>query len=171
MKKTKHLRSANKTMGIFTSEDHASQAVKQLSLILSNDASRIILVEPNDPALEDKLKNEYTHMGQAAIATHLWSALIGVTIGAIFWATLYYLKVPIFVHEAPTALLGSICVFLLIGVLIGCVMAYMPKGNSIIQPTEKAVSNGKWVVMAYPISSRESKAAMAYFSQLKPLST
>lgn len=167
MKKTKNLRSANKTMKVFDSETHAEQAVKDLSHILSNDSSRIILVEPNDPALEDKLKNEYTYMGQAAIATHIWSAVIGVTLGAFFWAILYYLKVPLFVYEAPTALLGSICVFLLIGVLIGCIMAYMPKSNNIIQPTEKASSSGKWVVMAYPTSSRESKAAVAYLSQLK----
>ena len=166
MKKTKNLRSANKTMGVFPSGDSAEKAAKELSHILSDDASRIILVEPNDPALETKLKNEYSHMGQAAISAHIWSAVLGVLVGVVFWAMLYYSNIPMFVHEAPTALLGSICVFLLIGVLVGCLVAYMPSGNNIIRPTKEAAANGKWVVMAYPISSREKKAAVAYFGQL-----
>lgn len=167
MKKTKNLRSASKTMGVFTSGDSAEQAVKELSQILSDDTSRIILVEPHDPALEAKLKNEYTHMGQAAISAHIWSAVLGVLVGVVFWAMLYYSNIPMFVHEATTSLLGSICVFLLIGVLVGCLVAYMPSGNNIIRPTKEAAENGQWVVMAYPVSSREKKAAVAYFGQLK----
>lgn len=167
MEKRKNVRSARETMGFFTTADSAEQAFKHLSTLFAGDQSRVALIEPHDPQVESKLKDEFSHMGQAAITVHLWSVVLSVAAGILFWWFFYAMDMPIFVHEAPTALLGSICVFLLIGILIGCLVAYMPSRNGVIEPTKKAIADGKWVIVAYPNSTNELQATKAYFNQLR----
>lgn len=166
MDKRKNIRSARETMGVFTNAQAAEQALQHVASLFSGDNTRVALIEPHDPNVESKLKDEFSHMGQAAIAVHLWSVVLSVAAGVLFWWAFYAMGMPVFVHEAPTALLGSVCVFLLIGVLAGCFVAYMPSRNGVIEPTKKAVAEGKWVLVAYPNSGAEINATKSYFGQL-----
>lgn len=167
MEKRKNVRSARETMGVFTSAQAAEQALQHVAALFSGDNTRVALIEPHDPHVESKLKDEFSYMGQAAIAVHLWSVVLSVGAGVVFWWALYTMGMPIFVHEAPTALLGSVCVFLLIGILAGCFVAYKPSRNGVIEPTKKAVAEGKWVLVAYPNSGSEINATKAFFDQLR----
>lgn len=167
MEKRKNVRSARETMGFFTTAHTAEQALQHISTLFAGDHSRIALIEPHDPQVESKLKDEFSHMGQAAITVHLWSVVLSVAAGVLFWWVFYAMNIPIFVHEAPTALLGSVCVFLLIGILVGCLVAYMPSRNGVIEPTKQAVAEGKWVIVAYPNSSQELQATKEFFNQLR----
>lgn len=166
MDKKKNIRSARETMAIFDTADGANQALAHISTLFSGDASRIALIHPDDPHIESKLKDEYSYMGQSAIAMHLWSIVLSVAAGVGFWAFFYNMGLPIFVYEAPTALLGSICVFLLIGVLVGCLVAYRPGRTGVIHPARQAIASGKWVLVTYPNSSSERDATKHYFQQL-----
>ncbi len=165
MEERTNVRSARETMGIFTNAQTAEHALQHISTLFAGDQSRVALITPHDPQVESKLKDEFSHMGQAAIIVHLWSVILSVAAGGIFWWIFYSLGNPMFVHEIAISLLGSICVFLLIGILIGCFVAYMPSRNGVIEPTKKAVADGKWVVVAYPTSGTELQAAKNFFKQ------
>lgn len=163
--KIENVRSAHKTMGIFTTQQAAEQAMQYISNLFAGDQSRLALIEPEDPELEYKLKNEYSNMGQAAISIHIWSIVISVLVGVGFWGIMYSAGVFMFVHEFWISLMGSVCVFLLIGIIIGVLVAYTPSRNNVIIPVTKAVGEGKWVVISYPNSKAETKAATEYFEK------
>ncbi len=166
MEKRMNVRSARETMGIFSNAQAAEQALQHISSLFAGDQSRVALITPHDPQVESKLKDEFSHMGQNAISVHIWSVVLSVAAGALFWWVLYSMGNPMFVHEAPTAFLGSVCVFLLIGIIIGVLVAYTPKRNGVIEPVKQASAEGKWVIVAYPNSTTELQATKAYFTQL-----
>lgn len=167
MDKKTTIRSARNTMGFFTNEQTATQALQHITDLFQGDQSRVSLINPNDPHIETKLKDEYSVMGQAAIAVHIWSVVLSVAAGVAFWAVFYQLGWPVFVHEATTALLGSVCVFLLIGILIGCLVAYRPGRNGVIHPAREAAAKGKWILIAYPNSTSELEATTRYLQEIK----
>lgn len=167
MEKRISVRSARETMAVFSNAQSAEQALQHVSSLFAGDQSRVALITPHDPQVESKLKDEFSHMGQNAISVHLWSIVLSVAAGALFWWVLYSLGNPMFVHEAPVAFLGSVCVFLLIGIIIGVLVAYTPKRNGVIEPVKQAAAAGKWVVVAYPNSNSELQATKSYLAQFR----
>ncbi len=156
-------RASRKTMAVFSSLKQAEEVQKHVTeQIFGGDSKRVALIEPDDPQLDVKLQTEFTQMGHIAVASHIWSAIIGIAVGAGLWGIFYLFKNPIVVNEVATSLLGFICVCLLIGVLIGCVIAYMPS-QDVLSPTRNAIEEGKWVVVAYPDTASEAKEAIHYF--------
>ena len=161
------VRSAQRTMGVFSSQQAAEQAVQYISDLYAGDQTRFALIEPNDPLIEDKLKNEYSVMGQGAISIHIWSVVLSLLAGGIFWGVMYSMGYPAFVHEIGISLMGSLCVFLLVGVVIGVLFAYTPGRNKVIIPVREATAKGNWVIVAYPNSKNETQATIDYFSKAK----
>lgn len=170
MDKTKNVRTKRKTMGIFTTQQAAEQAQQHLSKLFSGDDSKIAFITPNDPTADSKLKDEYTAMGRSGITVHLISIIVSLIIGAGFWWYMYNAGSPMFVHEALISFMGVVCVFLLIGVIVGVLIAYTPRGNAVIAPVKNAIENGKWVIIAYPKSKAETAAIIDYFDKAESAS-
>lgn len=167
MDKTKKLRSKRKTMGIFTTQQAAEQAKQHLSNLYSGDESKIAFITPDDPDVDAKLKDELTAMGTLGFSVHFISIIVSLILGVAFWGIMYNAGSLMFVHEPVISFMGVVCVFLLIGVIIGVLIAYTPGRNAVIAPVKTAVANGKWVIIAYPQSQSETKATIDYFDKLE----
>lgn len=167
MDKTKSVRSKRKTMGVFSTQQAAEQAKQHLSNLFSGDESKIAFITPGDPNVDLKLKDELTAMGSSGISVHIISIIVSLILGVAFWGFMYNAGSLMFVHEALISFMGVVCVFLLIGVIVGVLIAYTPSRNAVIAPVKNAVANGKWVIIAYPQSKEETAATIDYFNQLE----
>lgn len=165
MDKTSNVRSKRKTMGIFSTQQAAEQAKQHLSNLYSGDDSKIAFITPADPEVDNKLKDELTAMGSSGISVHIISIVVSLVLGVAFWYFMYSSGSLMFVHEALVSFMGVVCVFLLIGVIVGVFIAYTPSRNAIIEPVKNAVANGKWVIIAYPQSKEETAATIDYFNK------
>lgn len=167
MDKTKNVRTKRKTMSVFTTQQAAEQAKQHLSNLFSGDESKIAFITPGDPDVDSKLKDELTAMGSSGFSMHFISVIVSLILGGAFWAVMYNAGSLMFVHEPLVSFMGVVCVFLLIGVIVGVLIAYTPSRNAVIGPVKNAVANGKWVIIAYPQSKSEIKATIDYFDKLE----
>lgn len=170
MDKTKNVRSKRKTMGIFTTQQAAEQAKQHLSNLFSGDDSKIAFITPGDPSVDSKLKDELTAMGSSGFSVHFITVIVSLILGVVFWAIMYNAGSLMFIHEPLISFMGVVCVFLLIGVIVGVLIAYTPGRNAVIGTVKRAIENGKWVIIAYPQSKEETAATIDYFNKLENVS-
>ena len=120
----KNARSKRKTMSIFGTQQAAEQAKQHLTTLYAGDETKIAFITPEDPQIDSKLKDELTAMGSSGFTVHFITIIICLILGIGFWAYMYQAESLMFITEPAISFMGVVCVFLLIGVTIGVLIAY-----------------------------------------------
>lgn len=158
--------SLTKIAGIFESRVKAETTVLRLRQAAGMSEAQVKLVGPQDPmgsvdpSLSHKLEPESSGIWRTVLRAHLVTGIIGMTMGAMLYLSLYLAGNESVLSHPLVALVVMLFFGGIFGLLFGGLLSLRPDHYWVMAAVRKAIKRGRWAVISHPVNHDQTREVM-----------
>src|ERR1017187_5462779 len=159
-------RSLTKVAGIYSTAQGAEDARARVLRGGNWADSQVVLLTPADARtsrrgiMARKMEPESRGIGRTILRAHLFTAVVGLAVGAAAWCLLLYMGNQL-IGSSPGLSFVALAFFgTVFGLMLGGLISLRPDHARLITVVRSALRSGQWAAMVHPFDEKQAEEAV-----------
>jgi len=151
--------SNSKLAAVFDSESAARSAADAVVARTGLQSAQVKVVTPDEPHPNIKLEPEGGGIWRTIVVAHLWLGIGGLVAGALVFAVLWWLQLPLIASSPGIAFVAFVFFGGVGGLMLGGLISLRPDHDRYILVTQEAMTEFRTTVVVHALSVDQANQA------------